>query len=110
MASKELTTSVHELTTEDGTKILLQGDPSASDEWDALMEAPYAIGNRNRAELIEALAALAQTPKDAEKLRKANLGGRTINETVNWYIEAVTGFPLERPAPSTTGSKKTGGT
>lgn len=110
MASKELTTSVHELTTVDGTKILFQGDPSATEEWDALMTAPYAIGNRNRPELVEALAALTATPKDAEKLRKANLGGRTVNETVEWYIEAVTGFPLGRPATSTKGSKPISGT
>lgn len=107
MASKELSSGVHELTVEDGTKILLQGDPSASDEWETLMEAPYAIGNRNRVELIEALAALTVSQEDAEALRKANLGGRTINETVEWYIEAVTGFPLRRPASSTKGSKPT---
>lgn len=107
MATKEITPSVHELITEDGTKILFQGDPSASSEWDALMEAPYAVGNRNRVQLVETLAALAASPKDAEALRKANLGGRTINETVEWYIGAVTGFPLGQPATSTKGSKKT---
>lgn len=110
MASKNLSPGVHELTTEDGTKIFLQGDPSASEEWDTLMETPYAIGNRNRQPLIDALAALAASPEDAEKLRNANLGGRTINETVNWYIEVVTGFPLELRATSTRGSKRTGDT
>lgn len=106
MASKQITSGVHELTTEDGTTILFQGDPSASPDWDALMEAPYAIGNRNRVELIEALARLAASPEDAEALHKANLGGRTINETVEWYIEAVTGFPIRRPANSTRASKR----
>lgn len=110
MASKELQPSVHELTTEDGTTIQFQGDPSASDEWDVLMEAPYAIGKRNLPELTEALAALTVSSKDAEKLRKANLGGRTMNETVNWYIEAVTGFPLGRPANSGEDGKPTNGT
>lgn len=109
MGTIEIVTEPHELII-DGTTILMQADPSAGEQWDALMETPYAVGNRGRIELIEALALLAQTPEDADTLRKLNPGGRTINVATERYIEAVTGFPLGRRQPSTKGSKRTGGT
>lgn len=109
MGTIEIVTEPHELII-DGTTILMQADPSAGKEWDTLLETPYAVGNRGRVELIEALATLAETSDDADTLRKLNPGGRTVNVATERYIEAVTGFPIGRPPTSTKGSKKTGGT
>lgn len=83
----------------------MQADPSASPEWETLLTTPYAIGSNGRTELIEALAALAETPEDGKKLIKADPGGRTINTLVDGYVEAVTGFPVGRPPNSTKGSR-----
>lgn len=109
MGTIEIEFEPHELIIS-GTTILMQADPSAGKEWETLLETGYAVGNKGRAELIEALAALAETPDDAETLRKLNPGGRTINLATERYIEVVTGFPLGRSSSSTKGSKRTGGT
>lgn len=109
MGRIEIVTEPHELII-DGTTILMQADPTADDAWDTLMKTPYAIGNKGREELMEALAGLAQSPEDADTLRKLNPGGPTVNVAAERYIEAVTGFPLGRPERSIKGSKKTGGT
>lgn len=110
MGRIEITTEPHELIIDGKLICLMQADPSADPKWDTLLETPYAVGNRGRVELIEALSALAETPKDAEKLLKADPGGRTINVLTERYIQEVTGFPLGRPEPSTEGLKKTGDT
>lgn len=106
MGTIEITTEPHELILDGELVCLMQADPSASPEWDKLMQTSRAVGNRGRVELIEALAALAQTKEDGDKLRKADPGGRTINLLSERYIEVVTGFPMGPPPTSTKGSKR----
>lgn len=110
MATIEIEFEPHELIIGGELVCLMQPDPSASQEWDTLLTTPYAVGSHGRTELIEALAALAQTKEDGDKLRKSDPGGRTINTLVERYVEAVTGFPIGRPPTSTKGSKTKSGT
>lgn len=100
----------HRLIIDGEVVALMQSDPSSSPEWETLLTTPYAVGNRGRKELIEALAVFGQTPEDGEQLIKADPGGRTINTLTNGYVEAVTGFPVGRPPTSTGRSKGTSDT
>lgn len=111
MGSHEISIEPHELTIT-GTLIYMQGDPTGGDgtAWDTLMETPKAVGTKGRDELLDALAALAETPEDAETLRKLEPGGPTLNNAAEWYLKVVTGFPMPPPASSTKVSKRTGGT
>jgi hypothetical protein len=110
MGTIEITTEPHELIVDGELICLMQADPSAGPEWEKLLTTSYAIGNNGRKELIEALAALGQTPDDTEALIKADPGGKTVNTLVDRYVEAVTGFPVGRPPTSTGRSKGTSAT
>lgn len=88
----------------------MQADPSVTPEWDKLLTTPYAVGSRGRVELLEALAALGQTPEDTKRLIEADPGGKTVNTLVDGYVEAVTGFPVGQPPTSTKRSKPKSGT
>lgn len=98
-----------------GTIIWFQGDPSATPEWDRLMEMnPSYKGTEERhaklEELTDALADLTNSPDDAETLRKLigpEVGVITLKNLAMGYIEAVTGFPTQPPPASTRGGKKT---
>lgn len=108
-----------EITTEpidvsvDGTVFWLQGDPSNNPAWDKLMVTNVVIGDPKKRQaahkaMVEALAAMAATPEDAETLRKVfdtdtEAGTITLDRTVKAYIREVTGFPTQPPPTSTGG-------
>jgi hypothetical protein len=113
MGTINVTTEPTEVTV-NGTTFHLQGDPSATPEWDTLLETEmFYTGDKakiSRAELVEALAGLAVSPEDAETIRGLPDGNKTLWNMAMAYIREVTGFPTQPPASSTPRSKKTGGT
>jgi hypothetical protein len=104
MGTIEITTEPATLTV-NGVTFNMQGDPSATPEWDALMEAEvFYTGEKaktSRANLIEKLAALAASPQDAETIRGLTDGNKTLWNVVMAYIGEVTGFPTQPQSPST---------
>lgn len=113
MGTINVTTEPTEVTV-NGTKFYMQADPTAMSEWDTLLELEMFYtgekGRQAREAFLEGLAALAQTPEDAEIIRGLPDGNKTIWNTTKAYIQEVTGFPTQPPSPSTGRSKKTGGT
>lgn len=86
-----------------GVTFQMQADPTASPEWGILLETEVTYGT-NREEshtkLVEALAALAQTPEDAETIRGLDVGTRTLKVTAERYVQEVAGFPTKPAANS----------
>lgn len=88
-----------------GTTILMQSDPTASKEWETLLDvsvswATAEAREQSRTELTEALSALAQTPEDGETLKTLNLGLVTLKRAGEAYVQEVTGFPTKPAANS----------
>lgn len=98
-----------------GTVVWFQGDPSATPEWDTLvnMNVAYKTPAERQAKLealTDALAALTDSEHDAETLRKLvgpGVGVMTLRNLARSYIAEVTGFPTQPPPGSTRGGKKT---
>jgi hypothetical protein len=111
MSRIEITTEPHELII-NGDTFLMQADPSASAEWDTLLETKWDLKTvkarqKSRTDLTEALAALAETPDEGERFRefvtKNAIGVPTLKVAAVRYMEAVTGFPTVPSPSSTTG-------
>jgi hypothetical protein len=91
-----------------GTIVWFQGDPSATPEWDTLLQLNTnykTTAQRKKVlnQLTEALCALVNTPGDAETLRKLigpEVGVATLRKVAVGYVEAVTGFPTRLPSTS----------
>jgi hypothetical protein len=99
-----------EITTEpievivDGVKFFMQGDPSATTDWHTLMEMKVSYGKdreKIHKELVDALAAMAHTPEDADIIRSLDAGTATLERTGKAYVQAVVGFPTPPPSRST---------
>jgi hypothetical protein len=90
----------------DGVSFLMQGDPTASPDWEKLLETEvfYSGDKREKShkELLDAMAALAETPQDAETIHALTCGTKTLRRASSGYVEAVTGFPTQ---PSKRGTK-----
>lgn len=108
MGTIEITTKPHVLII-NGTTILMQADPSATPAWDTLMTTkvvftPAKKRDESRKAIVDALAALAQTPQDGElfnKLDPAVVGVHTLKLVGDEYVAMVTGFPTQPPKRST---------
>lgn len=106
----EITTEPIDVTV-NGVTFNMLGDPTASPEWDALMEVEVFYtgpkADASRKELIEALAGLAETETDAVTIRSLKDGTKVLWRVAMAYIGEVTGFPTQPPASSTKRSKGT---
>lgn len=111
MGRIEITAEPHELIIH-GNTFLMQADPSASPEWDALLETKWnmkTVKSREKSlhDLTEALAKLAETPDEGDRFRefvaKGTIGVPTLKVAAVRYMEAVTGFPTLLSESSTTG-------
>lgn len=98
MGTIEINTGPHEIII-DGTKILMQADPSAGQHWGALLDVKH--GWKTEAQrvkmhdgLLDALVGMAETETDAQTLRDLDLGTVTLQTIARRYVEAVTGFPI----------------
>jgi hypothetical protein len=83
-----------------GTSIQMQGDPSASPEWGAILDVPISYGTQEErdsmAELLTAnLSAMTETDEDAALLKSLGLGPVTLKKAAEGYVQAVTGFPTQ---------------
>lgn len=79
-----------------GTSILMQADPSGGKAWQTLLEIEVTYINPDeRALMVSALAALANTPDDAALIEKLEVGTATLKRAAEGYVRAVTGFPTE---------------
>lgn len=101
MGRVEITTEPIELVI-DGTSVSMLGDPSATPEWETLIAIPLSYSNlaerdELRDKLKAALAGLAETPEDGERLTKLVIGCKTAENAARGYVSAVAGFPT-RPA------------
>jgi hypothetical protein len=77
------------------------------------METNVVLGDAKKRQaahtaMVDALAAMAVSPEDAETLRKlfdtdTDAGTITLDRTVKAYIRVVTGFPTQPPPTSTGG-------
>lgn len=110
MSRIEITTEPHELII-NGNTFLMQADPSASPQWDALLETKWNMKTvkareKSLTELTDALAKLAETPEEGDRFRefvgKGTIGVPTLKVAAVRYMEAVTGFPTVPPSISTT--------
>lgn len=87
-----------------GVTFNLQGDPTNTPQWRALLETKVAYGSdqqKSHEKLVEALVGLAETPEDAEIIRGLTAGTRTLQVASEQYVKAVTGFPTQPSKPST---------
>lgn len=90
----------------DGTTFFLQGDPTNSSEWAALLETEVSYGEKqaeSHQTLLDALAALAETPEDADTIKGLTVGTRTLKLGAEGYVREVTGFPTVQSKSSTKG-------
>jgi hypothetical protein len=90
----------------DGTSFNLQGDPTNSKEWAALLETEVSYGAKqteSHQALTDALVALAETPEDATIIKGLDVGTRTLKLAAEAYVREVTGFPTAPPKRSTKG-------
>jgi hypothetical protein len=91
----------------------LQGDPTATPEWETLLEVEVFYSGPKREtshkELTDAMAGLAETPDDSAKVHALTCGTKTLRRASRGYVEAVTGFPTQPSKSSTRGSRATGG-
>lgn len=104
MGTINVTTSAHELTI-DGTKILMQFDPTASDAWTELVNIEVVYDDRTKQDaahkqMLDALSAMCQTPSDAEALQALPLGTATLEVVAQEYMKLVLGFPTVPPSNS----------
>lgn len=107
MGTIEIVTAPHEIIV-NGTKILMKADPTAGKAWGELMELRTSWRTeQSRQEMhegtLEALAAMAETPEDADTLRSlfpfgedTEVGTQTLKTVGLRYVEVVTGFPTRQ--------------
>lgn len=99
-----VTTTPAEVTV-NGVTFYMKPDPTNSDEWDTLMATAVVFSDPKKrkaahAAMLDAMAALANTPEDAEMCRKiftdsTDVGTATLRYVSIEYVKEVTGFPTE---------------
>lgn len=100
MGTIEIIQEPHELIV-NGTKILMQADPSAGKHWAALLDLKQswktdAQRTKMHNDLLEALAGMAETDADADLIRALDVGTVTLQYMARKYAEVVAGFPTKQ--------------
>lgn len=81
-----------------GVLVTMEGDPSAGEDFAALMDLPIQWGSQKErdattAGLIERLSAMALSEADIAALK--TIPPATLKRAAEAYVQAVTGFPTQ---------------